>query len=129
MKNFSDARIVLGSCGLLLLSFGALVLQSGLVPYLVLLVPIYGATYVFSIVNTAQLTKAVTTEQLGSMLAVDMALGSVTRMVSPLLGTTVLQRHGVSGIGLSSSTAVALALIFTQVGAATGSSGGLRKDS
>lgn len=129
VKNFSDARIVLASCWILLLSFVALALHHSFTPYLGLLVPICAASYVFSIVNTAQLTKAVPAEQLGSILAMDMALGSVTRMVSPLVGTSLLRTHGIAGIGVSSSLSVALALLFTQLSVAKGNMEGFRKDS
>lgn len=117
------------SCWILLFSFFVLVLQHSFLAYLALLVPITAASYVFSIVNTAQLTKAVSPEQLGSILAVDMALGSATRMVSPLIGTLLLQMHGVAGIGISSSSAVALAVIFMQFGFANAAVDGVRKHS
>eukprot|EP00892_Ulva_mutabilis_P004786 jgi/Ulvmu1/267/UM001_0271.1 len=128
VQKFSETKIVLGSCVMLLLSFIALALRESFIWYVVLSVPIYAATSVFSIVNTAQLTKAVLAEQLGSMLAVDMAIGSITRMLSPVIGTTVLQRHGVLGVGVSSSTAVAVALLFAQLNVVNAKSDGLHKD-
>lgn len=129
VKTFSDARIVLASCWILLLSFVALTFHHSFIPYLGLLVPIYAASYVFSIVNTTQLTKAVPAEQLGSILAMDMALGSVTRMVSPLAGTSLLRTHGLAGVGISSSLSVALALLFAQLSVAKAKMDGFRKDS
>lgn len=129
VKHFSDAKIVLGSCWILLLAFVGLAVQHTFLQYLALLVPICAANYVFSTVNTAQLTKAVSSEQLGSVLAVDMALGSFTRMISPLFGTSLLQTHGTAGIGASSSSSVVIALLFMHFSVAQGSVAGLHKES
>ena len=67
------------------------------------------------VVPAAQITKLAPEELKGSVVAVDMALGSLARMVAPGAGGWLISRYGYSSIGLSSSAIMLAAVALCTV--------------
>ena len=83
------------------------------------MLPLSAGGLMFTIMNTSQLTKAVPSSQLGTILAIDMSLGSGLRMLSPAAATALLARFGFYSIGLGAAALVALTLLVYQLGLCT----------
>jgi len=111
-RRFEDRRIVGASVAAMLASLAALSAATRVSHLCALLVPLYVASALLSTVNTAQLTKAAPADA-GTIVAIDMSVGSATRMLSPSLATMVLQRSGYGSVcGLSASSLVLLLLLL-----------------
>jgi OCT family organic cation transporter-like MFS transporter 18 len=115
-KRLGEHRAAHLSCALMLLGFLALAPISTVPQLCLVLLPLGTGGVMFSTINTAQLTKAVPSGQQGTMLAIDMSLGSGVRMVSPALAAAMLQRAGYSSIGLSAAALAAVTLLVFQSG-------------
>eukprot|EP01023_Acetabularia_acetabulum_P010485 TRINITY_DN14767_c1_g1_i3.p3 TRINITY_DN14767_c1_g1~~TRINITY_DN14767_c1_g1_i3.p3 ORF type:complete len:101 (+),score=0.50 TRINITY_DN14767_c1_g1_i3:144-446(+) len=70
---------------------------------LLLLIPFCTFGMLLGSVNSAQLTKAIPSQLQGSMISIDMSIGSALRVVAPTLGTVILNYMGYSGVGVISS--------------------------
>lgn len=97
---------------LLLVAFTGLVAVEQVWQLMALLLPMSGAATLFSTVNTAQLTKAVPPQLRGTMLAVDMSLGSGVRMLAPMAAGLLLQQAGFPSLGASAAALTALLLLL-----------------
>lgn len=75
---------------------------------MVVLLPLTVSSFLFETINTAQLTKAVSQQNTGSVLAVDMSISSLSGLVTPMAGSIVLQRHGIRGIGVTCTSIVSI---------------------
>jgi OCT family organic cation transporter-like MFS transporter 18 len=111
-RRLDDRRIVSLSALAMLGSLAGLACVTQVSHLCVLLVPLYVAYALLSTVNTAQLTKAAPADA-GTITAIDMSVGSCTRMLSPSIATYTLQQAGYSAVcGLSASTLALLLLLL-----------------
>ena len=111
-KRFSDSVIVRFSCASLLVSYCSLAFCVSLEHLALTLLPLTVSSLTFETINTAQLTKVVSQQHTGSVLAVDMSLSSLSGLVTPIAGTVVLQRYGVKGIGGTCAGMVAVVVLL-----------------
>ncbi|KAK9812840.1 hypothetical protein WJX72_004589 [[Myrmecia] bisecta] len=114
-QRFPDSRVVKASLAGLLLSFGLLAATMRVWQLLLVLLPLSATGILISTINTAQLTKAVPAGQRGTVIAVDMSIGSGVRVLSPTLGTWLLTTFSFPSIGGSSAVLVALLLLLIQL--------------
>jgi MFS family permease len=111
-RRFDDRRIVAVCVAGGLLSFLLLAFASEVWHLAALLAPLYVSSALLSTVNTAQLTKAAPSDA-GSVVAIDMSVGSFSRMLSPAIATAALQRSGYASVcGLSSASLLILLLLL-----------------
>ncbi|WIA17363.1 hypothetical protein OEZ85_014225 [Tetradesmus obliquus] len=110
-KRVGETAAVRGGCGLLVLSFLALGSCRELWQLLACLLPLAVAGVTVATLNVARLTKAVPTSQAGTVMALDMSLGSGLRTVAPLLGTWMMQRYGYPAVAGSCAALVLAALL------------------
>jgi hypothetical protein len=82
----------------------------------IVLAPLSAGGIMFSTINTSQLTKAVPSSKLGTVLAIDMSLGSGLRMLSPTMATHFLRSYGYSSIGLGAAALLGLTLLVYRLG-------------
>jgi hypothetical protein len=86
------------------------------------MLPLTVSSFTLGTVNTAQLTKVVSQQSTGSILAVDMSLSSLSGLLAPMVSTIVLERHGIRGVGSTCAGIVgmvAVIMFVTGVGAAS----------
>jgi predicted MFS family arabinose efflux permease len=69
----------------------------GLEGLMIALIPSTAASTISSTINTALLTKRASNFA-GSVIAIDMALFSITRMIAPLFGTLLMERFGFASV-------------------------------
>eukprot|EP00195_Chlamydomonas_chlamydogama_P001003 CAMPEP_0202914444 /NCGR_PEP_ID=MMETSP1392-20130828/63103_1 /ASSEMBLY_ACC=CAM_ASM_000868 /TAXON_ID=225041 /ORGANISM="Chlamydomonas chlamydogama, Strain SAG 11-48b" /LENGTH=369 /DNA_ID=CAMNT_0049606089 /DNA_START=22 /DNA_END=1128 /DNA_ORIENTATION=- len=94
VSRLGEARTTYLAVWVMMLGFGALGAVKTLVGTLAALVPLCAAAVMLTALNTSLLTKAVPPDQRGTILSVDMSMGSGTRMLSPGLGAVLLTRGG-----------------------------------
>lgn len=82
----------------LAVSFLAMGASRQLWQLLIALLPVAVASVTIVTTNTSRLSKAVPGSSAGTVMALDMSMGSGLRTVSPLLGTWLLQRHGYGAV-------------------------------
>jgi predicted MFS family arabinose efflux permease len=117
-KRFSDDTIVRSACLGLLVTFAALIFCTSFWQLAALMLPFSVCSFTFTTVNTAQLSKAVPQQHTGSVLALDMSLESVSSLVSPMLGTALLQRQGLRGIGSTGALLMVAVVLLMQFSSA-----------
>jgi MFS family permease len=111
-RRLEDRRIVQLSALAMLASLGGLSLCTTVPQLLALLAPFYVASSLLSTVNTAQLTKAAPLDS-GTVVAIDMSVGSACRMLSPSIASYTLQRAGYSSVcGLGAGSIVLLLVLL-----------------
>lgn len=77
-----------------------------------LLVPITACFTLVRSLSTAQFTKSVPADKAGTIIGVDMGIGSAVRIVSPLIGGRVQAAHGLYGVaGLCSGLYLLMAVL------------------
>lgn len=82
----------------LAVSFVAMSTSTQLWQLLFALLPVAVSSVTIVTVNTSRLSKAVPGSSAGTVLALDMSIGSGLRTVSPLLGAWLLERHGYGAV-------------------------------
>eukprot|EP01023_Acetabularia_acetabulum_P010486 TRINITY_DN14767_c1_g1_i4.p1 TRINITY_DN14767_c1_g1~~TRINITY_DN14767_c1_g1_i4.p1 ORF type:complete len:400 (+),score=27.26 TRINITY_DN14767_c1_g1_i4:171-1370(+) len=102
-RNFGEPQIILVCSWGLFASYLAYGLVNNLPMLLLLLIPFCTFGMLLGSVNSAQLTKAIPSQLQGSMISIDMSIGSALRVVAPTLGTVILNYMGYSGVGVISS--------------------------
>ena len=111
-RRMEDRRIVQLSAIVMLCSLAGLSLCTSTPELLTLLVPFYVAASLLSTVNTSQLTKAAPLDS-GTIVAIDMSVGSACRMLSPTIASYTLQRAGYSSVcGLGAGSILLLLLLL-----------------
>ena len=128
-KRFSDSAIVRFSCASLLVSYCSLAFCVSLEQVALILLPLTVSSYTFETINTAQLTKVVSQQNTGSVLAVDMTLSSLSGLVTPMAGTVILQRYGIRGVGSSCASMVGVVVLLMYVRGVGAGSPDVKKES
>lgn len=101
--RFSDARLILWANLLLMASLIGWALTPSLAVLLIVLAPLALASGVLNTVLNSALSKASTPEEVGGTLGISASLESLTRVVSPSIGGTLLERIGTWAPGLVSA--------------------------
>ena len=68
--------------------------------FMLLLIPITGAFSLVRSISTAQFTKSVTKSTTGTIIGIDMGIGSAVRIFAPLIGGAVQADYGLEGIAM-----------------------------
>ena len=107
-RNVSDRTLTYGSAVILAACFACFTTISTPLELYVLCVPLTVVGTVYGMANTAQIARLAAPELKGTIVALDMALGSFTRMVAPALTGYLLTTHGYASVGAASSALVGL---------------------
>jgi hypothetical protein len=83
--------------------------------FLVLLLPITACFTIVRSISTAQFTKCVSRSHAGTIIGVDMAIGSAVRIVSPFIGASIEADGGLAGISTLCSGLCILMAAFSAV--------------
>jgi MFS transporter, DHA1 family, tetracycline resistance protein len=118
----SEDAVSSASAALLTASFAALGAASTPAQLYAVVVPLTIFSTLWMLLNTAQITRAAPAHLKGSLVAVDMALGSGSRMVAPAVGAHLLRAHGYYATAAAMAALMALATLLLQAG--VGGSGG-----
>lgn len=103
--------VITGAC--LVLLFAAFSVATTQQHVFLLTVPMVAVSTVFQTANSAALTRAVPAELQGTVIATDMALGSLARAVAPQLIPILLAQYGFASIGyVSAGTMAAMVLLL-----------------
>jgi predicted MFS family arabinose efflux permease len=108
-RAVGEQRVGLVSALVLAAAFAAFAVISSAAELYAVCVPLTVVSMAYLLINTSQVTKAAPLALKGSLVAVDMALGSLTRMVAPGIGGALLSSYGYSSIGASSAALMLLA--------------------
>lgn len=115
--RYDDDTVVTQCSHVLVASFMALALVDGSIQLCAVLAPMLAAGSVLATVNTAQLTKAAPATDAGTIIAVDMAIGSGLRIVCPPIGAWLLRSYGLRSVGAAGAAAVGLLVLLFRTGA------------
>ena len=120
ISRFTEGAICTVSSALLAASFCVLSLASTTPELYAVCVPLTLLNTVFLLINTSQITRAAPAHLKGTLVAVDMALGSGSRMLAPAAGAYLLKASGYWSMGASSAAlmSVVTLLLAGGVGAA-----------
>eukprot|EP00197_Chlamydomonas_leiostraca_P013344 CAMPEP_0202880048 /NCGR_PEP_ID=MMETSP1391-20130828/34512_1 /ASSEMBLY_ACC=CAM_ASM_000867 /TAXON_ID=1034604 /ORGANISM="Chlamydomonas leiostraca, Strain SAG 11-49" /LENGTH=395 /DNA_ID=CAMNT_0049562493 /DNA_START=46 /DNA_END=1233 /DNA_ORIENTATION=- len=109
----------LGCAALMAAGYLALGVSRQLPVLMASLLPIAAGGVVLATLNTAQLTQAVPSHVAGSVLALDMALGSGVRMLTPGLATGLFEAAGSLAVGCVAAGLMLLLILADVVGLAS----------
>jgi MFS family permease len=98
-NRFSSQLITFSSCMILSVMFVLFSYISNISQLYVIVFPMLLSSSLFATVNTAQLSSAVQKEDIGTVLALDMSLGSAIGIFAPDIGLNLLKRQGISSLG------------------------------
>ncbi len=99
-RRFTDKQLIFAASVLLTLSLIAWGLSPNLTVLLIVLAPLALASGTMNVVSNSALTKSVYPEQVGGTLGLSASLGSLTRIVSPILGGFLMQSVGAFAPGM-----------------------------
>ncbi|MBN1937461.1 MAG: MFS transporter [Anaerolineae bacterium] len=99
-KRFSDKQLLFGAGILLAISLLAWGLTPNLIILFVILIPLALSSGVMNVVSNSALTKSVYPEQVGGTLGLSASLGSLTRVVSPVMAGFLMQNVGAFAPGV-----------------------------
>ena len=99
-KRFADKQLVFGASVLLAVSLLAWGLAPNLVVLLIVLAPLALASSVMNVTSNSALTKSVYPEQVGGTLGLSASLGSLTRIISPIVAGFLMQAAGAYAPGI-----------------------------
>lgn len=99
--RLGEPLAVLACCFAMAAGFAALAVAPGVAGFCLALAPTIAAGTAFATINTAMLTKAVPGRLSGSIVSVDMSIGSGLRMLAPMAGTAALEAHGYPAVCLA----------------------------
>ncbi|CAF0982134.1 unnamed protein product [Didymodactylos carnosus] len=99
-NRYSDSRIVKVSLVSLIISFACVSLATNSKLLLFLVLPITLGGSISATILTSLLTKTISVGETGTVLGLDMAVGSFSRVISPVLGGYVLDYWGQTVLGL-----------------------------
>jgi OCT family organic cation transporter-like MFS transporter 18 len=112
-RSFDTAQVYRANVLTLALSFAGIALSTSIVGVVLCVVPMTIASSILFTANTAQLNKAASPGDRGTLNAIDMSVSSFVRVFSPSLGTWILRTQGFSAIGAIG--ALTLALLFLAI--------------
>jgi DHA1 family tetracycline resistance protein-like MFS transporter len=111
-KYFADKQLIFAGAVLLAASLLAWAFTYTIWMLLIVLIPIALAGGVLNVVSNSALSKSVRREETGGTLGLSAALGSLDRVVSPVLGGVLIGRLGPWGPGLLGAALMAVMSIF-----------------
>lgn len=112
-RRFSDKQLIFGASLLLTVSLAAWALTPNLWVLLVVLAPLSLAGGVLNVVINSSLTKSVYPEEVGGALGLSSAMGSLARVVAPVVGGFLLDRVGTAAPGLAGALIMAGVALYT----------------
>jgi len=112
-RRFSEKQLIFGGSILLSLSLLAWALTSTLWLLLVVLAPLALAGGVLSVATNSALTKSVYPEEVGGTLGLAASLGSLDRVVSPIVGAALLDGLSAAAPGILGALLMAWLIFFT----------------
>jgi DHA1 family tetracycline resistance protein-like MFS transporter len=111
-KRFSDKQLTFGGAVLLAVMLLAWGLTPNLWLLLVVLAPLALASGVLRVSISSALTKSVYPEEMGGTLGLAAALGSLARVISPIMGGFLLDRVGAAAPGILGALLMALLIPY-----------------
>eukprot|EP00238_Polyblepharides_amylifera_P013547 CAMPEP_0196588044 /NCGR_PEP_ID=MMETSP1081-20130531/59395_1 /TAXON_ID=36882 /ORGANISM="Pyramimonas amylifera, Strain CCMP720" /LENGTH=357 /DNA_ID=CAMNT_0041910425 /DNA_START=331 /DNA_END=1404 /DNA_ORIENTATION=- len=114
-SRYSDTRIIQSCTAVLLVGFVVLAGAQTTLHLCITMLPIVPAGCLLSTVNTAQLTKAAPKDP-GTIIAIDMSVGSAVHIVTPAMSTYILTAFGFPFVMFSSAGFFGLLYAFIHVG-------------
>jgi DHA1 family tetracycline resistance protein-like MFS transporter len=112
-KRFSDKQLVFGGTILMAFSLLAWAFTPTLWLLLVVLAPLALAGGVLSVASNSALTKSVYPEEVGGILGLSASLGSLTRVVSPIVGAFLLDNVSTTAPGILGALLMAWLIYYT----------------
>jgi DHA1 family tetracycline resistance protein-like MFS transporter len=112
-RRFSEKQLIFGGSILLSLSLLAWALTSTLWLLLVVLAPLALAGGVLSVATNSALTKSVYPEEVGGTLGLAASLGSLDRVVSPIVGAALLDGVSAAAPGILGALLTAWLIFYT----------------
>ena len=110
--RFSDKRLIFSSLLLMTVGLLAWAVTPNLPVLLVVLAPLSFAGGILNTVLNSALSKSVYPEEIGGTLGLSASLESMTRVIAPALGGTLLENLGAGAPGIASGILVAWASWF-----------------
>ena len=118
-KSFSEKSLLLGTSTALALAYAAFAAVRTQQELWALCVPLVAASSLLETVLSAQLTRLVPARLAGTSNALDMAVGSGVRMVSPVLSALLLtSASGFGTVGFVSAALMAACVALLYLGSA-----------
>jgi DHA1 family tetracycline resistance protein-like MFS transporter len=111
-KRFGDKQLVFGGTVMLAVSLLAWALTPNVWILLVILAPVALSGGVLNVVSNSALTKSVYPEEIGGTLGLSAALGSLARIVTPILGGFLIDAIGPGAPGVLGALAMAWLIPF-----------------
>jgi predicted MFS family arabinose efflux permease len=118
VSRFDTAAVYRYNVGIMALSFAGMAFARGIVGIAVWVVPMTAASSILFTANTAQLNRAASRGDRGTINAVDMSVSSAVRVFSPALGTTLLQNLGFWSIGAVGCVLLLALLVMVELNGA-----------
>lgn len=115
-SRFSEGAVVTVASSALAASFAGLAAASTQAQLYAVCVPLTVLSTIVMLINTSQITRSAPPAVRGSLVAVDMALGSGFRMVAPAVGAHMLSSAGYWSMGAASAGLMGLATLLLAVG-------------
>jgi DHA1 family tetracycline resistance protein-like MFS transporter len=112
-KRFSDKQLVFGGSILLTCSLLGWALTPALWLLLVVLAPLALAGGVLNVASNSALTKSVYPEEVGGILGLSASLGSLARVVSPVMGGFLLDQVGTATPGIVGALIMTWLIYYT----------------
>jgi len=113
-RRVGEGRAMICGCVLLALANLGVGLSRSLPQFMTAMTLSCAGGVVVATINSVQMTQHVETHAIGSLMALDMSLGSALRLVTPTIGTTLLKLAGRRGIGFVGAACYCLLLIGFQ---------------
>jgi MFS family permease len=115
ISRFDVARLYRVNVAVMALSFAGLAWAQTIAMVALWVAPMTVASCILFTANTAQLNRAASRGDRGTINAIDMSVSSLVRVFSPAVGTWVLQRYGFGAIGGVGCVMLVGLLIVTEV--------------
>ena len=111
-KRFTDKQLIFGGTILITIALLAWALTFDLWLLLVVLAPLALSGGVLNVVSNSALTKAVYAEEVGGTLGLAAALGSLTRILAPIIGGFLIDTAGPAAPGILGAAIMAWMIAF-----------------
>ncbi|MBU0495098.1 MAG: MFS transporter [Chloroflexi bacterium] len=111
-RRFNDKQLIFGGSVLAAFSLLAWALTPNVWVLLIVLVPLALASGVLNVVINSSLTKSVYPEEVGGILGLSAALGSVARVISPVVGGFLLGQVSPAAPGILGAVLMAWLIVF-----------------
>ena len=118
VSRFDTASVYRYNVAIMALSFAGMAFARGIVGIAVWVVPMTAASSILFTANTAQLNRAASRGDRGTINAVDMSVSSAVRVFSPAVGTSLLQNFGFWSIGAAGCVLLLGLLLLVELNAA-----------